>query len=486
MKIKNKLQTASCFMCVLLLLGCAPDGQTNTTPGVSTSSPTCFPTSEPPPMQTQGIADEAVGFQNFPFPNDTELQCNADQTQIILTSRQAFMDYEIMWDILVENCPVIDAAKDTMGIDWRMIKARYENILSDRIGMNKEITQNEFFDFVMVCLLELQNIGHINAVPYALYKSYLDFLDYPDASEYERNQLALLESEKVRNLYCYFGALTSNQNQKHDTNEDPDPSTSSEEMENLLLRNEIFDYRRIDGIPYIKVRACLPPGTDEGDALIRLLHEAFAENRMEKDIIIDMQGNGGGATRAWIDGIVLPLLGEPIPPYYILRGVKSGAFNQYLWGGANPPTEEPAETTDAILKLFPEFQEEMLSQFDAFSIQRNSISQISDQYVGFDGNIWLLIDNGTYSAADQFSIFCKKTGFATLVGTETGGNGAGSTPYLFALPNSGLLVRYEAFYAFNDDGTCNALVGTKPDIEAKEGQTALEACLEAMERGKIE
>ena len=476
---KNILKAVfSCFICMLLLFGCAPNSQTDITSDFNTFAPTFPPTPEPSPQQTQNIADEAMGFQNFPFPNDTELQLNKDKTQVIFTRQQAFKDYYILWEILVENCPVIDAAKDIKGIDWQNIKSRYEDILSARIGTDNIITQNEFFDFIMVCLLEFQHIGHINAVPYSLYESYLSFLDKPDASEYEKNQLALLESEKVKNLYSYFA---SEQNQKYNATEKmPEPSMSSEDVEDLLFENGIFDYSEIEGVPYVKVRSCLSPGTDEGDALINLLHETFAESKDAKNIIIDMQGNDGGATRAWIEGIVIPLLGEALPPYYILCGVKSGALNQYFWGGVNPPTDESAETMDAILKIFPSLKEEILSEFDAFSIQRNSISHSN---VGFEGNIWVLVDDGTYSAADQFAIFCKRTGFATLVGTETGGNGAGSTPYMFALPNSGLLVRYEAFYAFNDDGTCNAIVGTKPDIEAKEGQTALEACLEQIQNG---
>jgi hypothetical protein len=69
------------------------------------------------------------------------------------------------------------------------------------------------------------------------------------------------------------------------------------------------------------------------------------------------------------------------------------------------------------------------------------------------------------------------------VGSATSGNGAGRAPHWFALPNSGLLISYEAYHAFNDNGTCNAIVGTSPDIEAKEGQTALEACLEQIQGG---
>jgi len=104
----------------------------------------------------------------------------------------------------------------------------------------------------------------------------------------------------------------------------------------------------------------------------------------------------------------------------------------------------------------------------------------SEDSVRYAGHIWVLTGRKTYSASDEFSIFCKNTGFATLVGATTGGNGAGWAPLWFALPNSGLVISYEAYHAFNDDGTCNAIVGTKPDIEAKEGQTALEACLAAI------
>lgn len=132
----------------------------------------------------------------------------------------------------------------------------------------------------------------------------------------------------MKNLYGYFA---SEQNQKYNATEKmPEPSMSSEDVEDLLFENGIFDYSEIEGVPYIKVRSCLSPGTDEGDALINLLHETFAENKDAKNIIIDMQGNDGGATRAWIEGIVIPLLGEALPPYYILRGVKSGALNQYF------------------------------------------------------------------------------------------------------------------------------------------------------------
>ena len=75
-------------------------------------------------------------------------------------------------------------------------------------------------------------------------------------------------------------------------------------------------------------------------------------------------------------------------------------------------------------------------------------------------------------------------GFARLVGETTGGNGRGGQPYTFALPNSGLLVYFDPYFSLNPDGSCNAIAGTRPDIETKPGMTALETCLEAIGRDK--
>lgn len=43
----------------------------------------------------------------------------------------------------------------------------------------------------------------------------------------------------------------------------------------------------------------------------------------------------------------------------------------------------------------------------------------------------------------------------------------------YTLPNSGLLIRFDAFYFLNEDGTCNDLEGTHPDIEIESGETAM-------------
>ncbi len=82
-----------------------------------------------------------------------------------------------------------------------------------------------------------------------------------------------------------------------------------------------------------------------------------------------------------------------------------------------------------------------------------------------------------YSASDKFAYFCKSTGWATLVGAQTGGDGLGSTPILIILPDSGLLIRFSCTAGENTDGSMNAILGTAPDVVTTKNETALKRCL---------
>ena len=91
---------------------------------------------------------------------------------------------------------------------------------------------------------------------------------------------------------------------------------------------------------------------------------------------------------------------------------------------------------------------------------------------------WLLTDEVVFSSSDKFAVFCKSTGWATVIGKRTAGDGLGSTPVLVMLPDSGLLVRFSGEVSENPNGTINAVAGTSPDVLCVKGETALERCLE--------
>ncbi len=77
----------------------------------------------------------------------------------------------------------------------------------------------------------------------------------------------------------------------------------------------------------------------------------------------------------------------------------------------------------------------------------------------------MLVDDVVYSAAETFAVFAKESGFATLIGKTTGGDGIGSAPVLISLPNSGYIFRMSKELGTTSDGTCNEEYKTIPDYE---------------------
>ena len=102
----------------------------------------------------------------------------------------------------------------------------------------------------------------------------------------------------------------------------------------------------------------------------------------------------------------------------------------------------------------------------------------------FSGKFWLLVSPRVYSASEYFAVLCKDTGFATLVGQTTGGDGIGIDPMICVLPNSGIVYQFTTVYGLNLDGSNNEETGTEPDIVVPEDGNALEVCLRAIEEGR--
>jgi C-terminal processing protease CtpA/Prc len=83
--------------------------------------------------------------------------------------------------------------------------------------------------------------------------------------------------------------------------------------------------------------------------------------------------------------------------------------------------------------------------------------------INYSGEIYLLVDKVSYSAADLLAVFAKDTDFANLVGETTGGGGISDEPWLEMLPNSGYLFRFPLMMGTTSDGTVIEEHKTIPD-----------------------
>ena len=204
----------------------------------------------------------------------------------------------------------------------------------------------------------------------------------------------------------------------------------------------------------------------------------FLDTEKYKHIIIDVSNNGGGDVKCY-DSDILSYnnIGRNIRQriYFLCSKNKYTELNPSFKNNQidikEVPNIENANTKKNTIALYEE---------DAASFQELAPGYAPPK----DRKYWLLISGKTASAADRLAGLCKASGFATLVGSNTGGLGHNGrhSPIYIMLPKSGLLIKFDPLYGLNSEGYCTDEFGTAPDIYNLPGKDALETCLEEIRK----
>lgn len=462
------------LIAALLLSACQPVAATeparfpDPTPEITENTATAMPSPSEAASTVPPKSDEVpfTETENFPYPFVGGLTMR-DNT-LFLTAEQAQYDYDTMWVLLEENYPYFDVIREELGIDWQTVRDDYQEELRKCFTPDGYIFQNDFIRVINYALYEFNMVGHLYVLTPDLRQTILNAFENSERTVYQ-NIYKIISSPKVELFYQNYAKLFG-QNTKTSTGTAPSevPEAFSIIDEKSIYPNITPGY--VDNVPYIKIPA-FRGWTDDTYASVAAF---FSEIQDRENLIIDIQDNGGGTSDAWLYGLA-SLLERETYTYSVLHGAKSGTLNQWI----NPDLGKGAYEDDSWQEDFPYIQPESVAGIDI--LRKAPYRSEPDQTQGpFKGKIWVLINKWCYSAADEFAVFCKETGFATLVGEATGGNGIGAQPYVIALPYSGLLIYYEPYIGFNRDGTCNGITGTQPDLVPEGGQTALQACLAAI------
>lgn len=182
---------------------------------------------------------------------------------------------------------------------------------------------------------------------------------------------------------------------------------------------------------------------------------------------------------AYFDELILePNIDGPVHwSFYSL--FKDGPMNRKFIGTEQLIEEDYCEKAMDFPTLAP-FNRVDLQDVDYFCRTDMTNEPPAGQKKLFQGKIWMLVSGNVYSSSEWAAMVSKSTGFATLVGTQTGGDGIGTDPVPVVLPNSGLIVRYSPIYGVTQQGYGSEEYGTTPDILSDEGETPLETCLKAI------
>jgi hypothetical protein len=213
----------------------------------------------------------------------------------------------------------------------------------------------------------------------------------------------------------------------------------SKDLPNLefkLWENEKTAYVRIRSFGHGKI------SEDRKD-----LEEFYQTIKDYRSLTIDIRGNTGGSDVYWKDNIVYPLAHTGLEASFY-TAFRQGKYVRWKC----TPVPFPKERLSCVP---PEVETDFLV------MSFLTCSPLSDR--PFGGDIYLLVDRMVYSAAESFAVFAKESGFAQLVGTTTGGDGICHSPFLFALPNSDLVIRMASSMGINPDGTASEETHTTPD-----------------------
>ena len=427
--MKTRLLTL--LLCLICLTAC----QNNTAVEVSvTPAPTV--TSTPTPTE-------------IPTPTPIEFP--------YFSTADVLRDLDHMFAVMDKNYPHFSTLKRVYGIDRDEVYERYVEKIKD---MGESIRIDEVLWLYSYALYEFNYLGHLFMHSASWHQSMLESYAIMDERYDERGvargNAALTTPVSVK-AYAW---LTENMSEDEQADVENDASVTTEKNLTFELLN--------DDTAYMKIESFFIANPERDRDVIFDFYRQIADY---DNLIIDLQDNSGGYQLYWEENVISPNITKPLThsSYSLLKTsthkwAKVGEYNKY-------------SSDYKTVSELPEMTDEILAEFDAVYRNDITIEPLSDTKM-FGGNIYFLVGGGTHSASDTLASFAKATGFATIVGTNTGGDGSGVLRIeMFTLPRTGLIFQCSTFYPLTPDGSSNTAYGTAPDYYQQEGETALEACL---------
>jgi hypothetical protein len=382
--------------------------------------------------------------------------------------------------VLENNFAAFDVANWARDVDIRELEAAARKSI---LAMEEEC-RDIFFGIISYHFSPLSSIGHFNILPYeAIEGGYYNFHPrhrhhfrspevqrfYGDMTDYRRN----IQSEEMQRLVKIYGSPPRMRTLEEIMNPERAPRVET------LRENEI---------------AFISTGISSSDTIGLLSYVRDLDLDSYEHIIIDLRGNGGGIIRHYIEALWHPLSNQQswenpqlflfFRDHYYTRRFEDTLDHTSLISNFEQNITAITEAYRPIQEILAEFDLPELPLIDRSRLQYGAPAifrlPILPNPNGFDGKIWLLVDDLVGSASQIFSWFAKETGFATLVGETTGGNFGGERTIAF-LPNTGIMFQFDVFYITDSRGR-PLEAGTIPHYFNHPGMDALQTVFALIEK----
>lgn len=388
-----------------------------------------------------------------PTPPSTSGQ-NTPAVKTEFTKAELLEDYDLLWERLYANYPYFPVL-ERRGIDVAEIRAQTRKTMETRVS-----DLEGFYQVLNSMFLRMEYFAHLSPVSPGLYQDYRYYAEREDGRA-QWNDIVLAPQ-----TVAAYGQLSGQASFSAEESQDGEPQAPLPTVKTDYFPEAKAAYFQL---PSFNSKMLSPDADMVADYLAAL------SNVEVEHIIFDVTGNDGGDDRYWQNNIVSPFGGAYTLNQYVFAA--DTPLNRYFYSVAGPESYFQSLSAFPAEKPLPDFVEELGLTFFSAGILVLPDENYSGKTVRSTAKRWVLVDEVVFSASESFAIFCKDTGWATLVGKRTGGDGGGFSPVLLALKNTGLLVRFSSTVGVNGDGSLSAEYGTTPDIPCIKGESPLDACL---------
>ena len=447
-----------------------------------------------------GLNEDGSSNERFGTPPDLLSQDSASALQDAerssisprplssLTAAERAEDFHNFWDILRNAYPMLPYL-ERKGAQADEVEAEYAERLNE-LALSDDPQSSINFYAEQIRRLEGAEgmVGHLSVVGLSNdllnsdYQTYCYMKEQQQSDPWQQMMSSFFENPAVLQFYQL----------KKEAREDESKPPSMKIPNNLS-----FMSNAAENWAYVAIHSFLNDRNDD-EAPLRDFFVS-SEKLGIRNMIVDLRGNLGGYNDYWLNNIVAPNIRQPLQIENIglyQENYRTRPFMAYyastsfeedmaamLEAGPLPSLIFNWNRRERKLPPLPALVESDVSGLDKAFQETIRVDKTEEQPL-FTGQFWLLCDRDSYSASEYFLSFAKRTGFARIVGEESGGDGSCVVTIYSLLPNSGLLLRYNVLYGLNPDGSCSEERATAPDVPVTPGEDALSRCLELIKEAQ--